>query len=125
TRYLVTAVVVLGGLVAAPAALGYVPQLTRYPYLTDVVENTATVNWATDRSDATGRLRYGRAGVEPCTAHSATATRTSVTINGIPEYMWRATVNGLAPGARYCYRVELGTTAPVVDLLGTDPSISF
>ena len=34
-------------------------------------------------------------------------------------------MNGLAPSSRYCYRVEFGTTAPVIDLLGADPSISF
>jgi Calcineurin-like phosphoesterase/Purple acid Phosphatase, N-terminal domain len=116
---------VLAGLAAPQVASAYAPQLTRYPYLTDVVGNTATVNWATDRSNTTARLRYGREGIEACTAHSASAKRTNVTINGVPEYMWQATAGALVPGARYCYRVELGTTTPVVDLLGGDPSISF
>jgi hypothetical protein len=125
TKYLVTAVVLLGGLVATPAALGYAPQLKRYPYLTDVVGNSATVNWATDRSKSTGRVRYGRQAVESCTAHSATAIRTAITVNGVSEYQWRANVTGLVPSARYCYRVELGTTAPTVDLLGSDASPGF
>jgi hypothetical protein len=116
--------VTLSGFVAAPA-FGYASQLTRYPYLTDVVGNTATVNWATDRSRTTARLMYGRQGLEPCTAHSVTAVRTAITVNGIPEYQWRATVGGLATPAAYCYRVELSTIAPIIDLLGTDPSPSF
>ena len=48
-----------------------------------------------------------------------------MTVNGVSEYQWRATMSGLAPAARYCYRVEFGTAAPVIDLLGADPSISF
>jgi Calcineurin-like phosphoesterase/Purple acid Phosphatase, N-terminal domain len=110
--------------VLPPAAAAYAPELKRYPYLTDVVGTSATVNWATDRSRISGRVRYGPAG-ESCSAHTVTATRTSMTVNGVSEYQWRATINGLAPGARYCYRVELGSTAPVIDLLGSDPSISF
>jgi hypothetical protein len=116
---------VLSGLVFAQAASAYAPQLTRYPYLTDVVGSTATVNWATDRSRTSARVRYGRVGVESCTAHSVTATRTSLTVNGVLEYQWRAPINGLAPAGRYCYRPELGTTAPIVDLLGADASPSF
>jgi hypothetical protein len=115
----------LCGLLLPAAATAYAPQLTRYPYLTDVVGSSATVSWATDRSRTSGRVRYGREGAESCTAHSVTASRTSITVNGVSEYQWRATLKGLAPAARYCYRVEFGTAAPVIDLLGTDPSISF
>ena len=115
----------LCGLLSAPAASAYAPELARYPYLTDVVGTTATVNWATDRSRTSGRLRYGREGVESCTAHSVTATRSSITVNGVSRYQWRATINGLAPAARYCYRPEFGTTSPVIDLLGPDPPIAF
>ena len=124
TKYLITAIALLCALVLPPAAVAYAPQLTRYPYLTDVVGTGATVNWATDRSSTSARVTYGREGVEPCSAHSVTATRTSMTVNGVSEYQWRATMSGLAPAAGYCYRVELGT-APAVDLLGADPSISF
>ncbi len=48
-----------------------------------------------------------------------------MTVNGVAEYQWRATMSGLAPAAQYCYRVEFGTAPSVLDLLGTDPSISF
>lgn len=121
----VTATALLTGLIWAGSAAAYAPQLMRFPYLTDVVGTSATVNWGTDRSRTTGRLRYGREGVESCTAHSVDGTRTAITVNGVSQYQWRATLAGLMPAARYCYRVEFGTTAPVIDLLGSDPSISF
>ena len=106
-------------------ATAYAPQLTRYPYLTDVVGSTATVNWATDRSRTSGRVKYGEEGVEPCTAHAQTASRTSITVNGVGQYQWRAQLPSLRPGARYCYRVEFGTATPAIDLLGSDPSPAF
>ena len=112
-------------LVSAGTAAAYAPQLTRFPYLTDVVGSAATVSWATDRSQTSARVRYGREGVEPCTARSATAARTSITVNGVPEYQWRAQLQGLLPGAAYCYRVELGSEPSTVDLLGADASPSF
>jgi hypothetical protein len=116
---------VLVALAAPGAASAYEPQLTRYPYLTDVVASSATVNWATDRSRSSGRVRYGEVGIESCTARSQSASRTSITVNGVSQYQWRAQLTGLRPGARYCYRVEFGTTTPVIDLLGADPSPVF
>ena len=75
-------------------ATAYEPQLTRYPYLTDVVGSTAMVNWATDRSRTSGRVKFGEAGVEPCTAHAQTASRTSITVNGVKQYQWSAQLPG-------------------------------
>ena len=99
--------------VALPgAATAYEPQLTRYPYLTDVVGSTGTVSWATDRSRTTGRVKYGQVGVESCTARTQTASRTSITVNGVGQYQWRAQLTGLRPGARYCYRVQFGRSRP-------------
>src|SRR5215210_2361521 len=98
-------------------AVAYEPQLTRYPYLTDVVGSSATVNWATDRSRSSGRVRYGEAAAGSCSARSTTASRSSITVNGVREYQWRANLTGLSPGPSYCYRVELGTSFPVIDLL--------
>jgi Calcineurin-like phosphoesterase/Purple acid Phosphatase, N-terminal domain len=120
-----TAVLILLALALPGAASAYAPELTRYPYLTDVVGASAAVNWATDRSRTNGRIRYGEAGTESCTAHAVTASRSSITINGQRRYQWRADLTGLRPGARYCYRVELGAASPVIDLLGSDPSPSF
>ena len=115
----------LTGLLWAGSAAAYSPQLMRFPYLTDVVGTSATVNWGTDLSRSTGRVRYGREGVESCTAHSVEGNRTGITVNGVSEYQWKATLTGLMPAARYCYRVELGAAPQLIDLLGTDPSISF
>jgi hypothetical protein len=55
--------VVTTQLAQAPAAQAAVAQqLTRYPYLTDVVTTFATVNWATDRSQTNGSVKYGSSG---------------------------------------------------------------
>ena len=107
------------------SAIASAPQLKRYPYLTDVVGTSATVSWATDRSRSSGRVRYGRLGVESCTARAKSASRSSITVNGVSQYQWRATLSGLSPGARYCYRPEFGTNTPIIDLLGTDATPSF
>jgi hypothetical protein len=120
-----TAALMLLALVLPGVVSAYAPQLTRYPYLTDVVGTSATVNWATDRSRTNGRIKYGEVGAESCTARTLTASRSSITINGAQRYQWRATLTGLEAGARYCYRVEFGAASPIIDLLGSDPSPSF
>ncbi|MGB8980279.1 MAG: metallophosphoesterase family protein, partial [Anaerolineales bacterium] len=99
--------------------------LRRYPYLTDVVDSYATVNWATDRSETSGGVRYGKVGSESCTAHYVSATRTAISVNGSLQYQWK-TLLDLAPGTQYCYRVYLGSSPTnEIDLLGTDASPSF
>ena len=99
--------------------------LRRYPYLTDVVGSYATINWATDRSDTSGLVRYGKVGSETCTAHTVIPTRTPISVNGVAQFQWKAQLE-LEPATQYCYRVYLGTS-PVsgIDLLGTDPAPSF
>jgi hypothetical protein len=94
--------------------------LRRYPYLTDVVGPYATINWGTDRSAASGLVRYGAMGSGSCTSSSASAAKTAITVNGVLEYQWKAQLT-LSPNTRYCYRVYLAA----IDLLGTDPSPSF
>ena len=120
----ITAVVALGYSQVAAASQ---PQLTRYPYLTDVVSNgttdNATINWATDQSQTTGYATYGQAGVEAVTAHRANASKTSITVNGVAEYQWKAKVTGLLPGTTYAYRVFFSN--PTMDLLGADTSPTF
>ena len=109
---------------AAPLS-SYSPALRRYPYLTDVVSSYATVNWATDRSESSGLLRYGKVGAEACTAHTVIPTKTPISVNGVLQYQWKAQLN-LEPGTQYCYRVYLGTSPlNLIDLLGTDPAPSF
>jgi fibronectin type 3 domain-containing protein len=106
-------------LTPTPAAGATSAMLTRYPYLTDSIQSSITVNWATDRTGATtGSLTWGPVG--NCTANTTTATRTSITVISKPEYQWKATIP-VTPDTQYCYRVRLGT----VDLLGTDPSPTF
>src|SRR3954453_7386139 len=106
---------------SSPAAATVASELRRYPYLTDLVTTNVTINWATTTSLTTGTATYGRVGSESCTAHTVTATRTSMTVGSTAEYQWKAQVSGLTPDAAYCYRVFGGTT----DLLGSDPSPQF
>ncbi len=103
----------------------YSPALRRYPYLTDTVGPYATLNWATDRSETSGAIRYGKVGSEACTAHYVPATKVPISVNGVLEYQWKAQLD-LIPGTQYCYRVYLGTS-PVseIDLLGSDPAPVF
>lgn len=104
---------------ASLAAGAVAPQLTRYPYLTDLVQDHVIVNWATDLSATSASVRWGTSG--DCTANSVAATRQMITVAGTDEYQWQASVSGLASDTSYCYRVFLGDT----DLLGDDPSPAF
>src|SRR5215212_2662794 len=107
------------------ALASYSPALRRYPYLTDTVRSYVTINWATDRSESSGAVRFGKVGSEACTAHYVPATRIPLSVNGVLEYQWKAQLN-LLPGTQYCYRVYL-STSPLneIDLLGGDPAPSF
>ena len=108
----------------APAS-SYSSALRRYPYLTDVVGTYATINWATDRSESSGGVRYGKVGSESCTAHYVSGAKTALSINGVLAYQWKAQLD-LVPGTQYCYRVYLGTSpSNQVDLLGSDSAPSF
>jgi hypothetical protein len=106
-------------MVAPPASGAAAPQLKRYPYLSDTVGASATVNWATDRSATTGSVRWGTVdGSGACApATEVAATRTSITVNGVSQYQWKASLS-LAAATEFCYRVYLGTT----DLLASDPT---
>jgi purple acid phosphatase-like protein/calcineurin-like phosphoesterase family protein len=105
---------------SATPAHAFAAQLRRSPYLTDAEDAGTTVNWGTDRTVTSASVKWGGPG-EACTAHTAAASRTSITVNGVAEYQWSARITGLAADTRYCYRVFGGTT----DLLGTDASPSF
>ena len=92
--------------------------LTRYPYVTEVVGNSATLNWATDRSQSTGSATFGPVTGGTCTpTTSVTAKSIAITVGSTNEYQWSAPLSFPSPGT-YCYRVQLAGT----DLLGTDPS---
>jgi hypothetical protein len=85
--------------IATPAEASQ-PQLTRYPYLTDVVATGATLNWATDQSQTTGYATYGAAGSEACTAHRANGSKTGITVGSRAEYQWKAKITGLLSNTR-------------------------
>ena len=100
------------------SALGYTSALRRAPYTNEVVANSATVSWATDRSQSAGTATWGVVSGSQCTpSTSVAATRASITVGSTSEYQWTAVLAFPGPGT-YCYRVQLGGA----DLLGTDPS---
>ena len=105
------------------AAASLAPPLTRYPYLTDVVGGNATVNFGTDQSKISAVVKWGQVGAESCTAHTTTATKTNLSVNGVGEYQWKAQLSPLLPDTAYCYRLYFGTSQ--IDLLGSDPSPQF
>jgi len=121
-----TLLLVAGTALAATPALGAPStSLTRYPYLTDLVGGSVTVNWATTRTATTASVTIGKVGAAPaCASRTVAATRTSITVKSVSQYQWKATVGDLERDATYCYRVYLGTS-PRVDLLGSDPSPRF
>src|ERR1041385_2753255 len=107
------------------AVTSYSSALRRYPYLTDVFSSYATINWATDRSETSGGVRFGKVGSESCTAHYVSGTKTAISVNGVLEYQWKALLT-LEPNTQYCYRVYLGTSPTnEIDLLGSDAAPSF
>ncbi len=101
---------------AAPAAA---PQLTRWPYLTDLVGSAAIVNFATDRSGSSASVKVGTPSGSTCAfTTTVPATRVSITVNSTGEYQWKAGLTGLTQPGPYCYRPFLGAT----DLLGSAAS---
>jgi hypothetical protein len=108
---------------AKASAAGLAPPLTRYPYLTDVVGGNATVNFGTDQTKISAVVKWGQAGVESCTAHTTTVTKTNLSVNGVGEYQWKAQLSPLQPDTAYCYRPYFGTAQ--IDLLGSDPAPQF
>jgi Purple acid Phosphatase, N-terminal domain len=104
---------------AAPALSDVASTLRRYPYITDAIPGSVTVNWATSTS-GTGTVRFGEEGGS-CADRAATASSKTIWVGPTKEYQFRATLTGLTPGVRYCYRPMLGSN----DLLGTDPAPAF
>lgn len=126
---------------SSASALNTAPQLTRYPYLTNLVGTKVTVNWATDRSLSTGSLGtvvWDTAPNGVCNLTSSNATTSGTQVAGtmsnlsigpsgakVLEYQWKATLT-LPSSGTYCYRVLLGSTkVPATDLLGGEASPVF
>ncbi len=125
------------GPIAVTPYAGFNAQLTRAPYVTDLGQSTADVNWAST-SSTPGSLEWGPLG--NCTAHRATVpatlpnsqpaagTPTSITapefnvVSTPNEYQSTVVLGGLTPSTTYCYR-PLSSSS--VDLLGTNSSPVF
>ena len=125
------------GPIAVTPFAGFNSTLTRAPYVTDLTQTGADVNWATT-SSTPGTLEWGPLG--NCTAHVATVpsslpnsypaagTPTSITapefnvVSGTNEYQSTVVLTGLTASTTYCYR-PLGPGS--VDLLGSNPSQKF
>ena len=88
------------------------------PYLTDSIQNSITVNWATTATGTTGRVQWGPVG--NCAATTTTATKTNITVNSVAQFQWKASLP-VSPDTNYCYRVLLDG----IDLLGSDPTPTF
>ncbi|HEY7917069.1 MAG TPA: hypothetical protein VIC86_08835, partial [Acidimicrobiales bacterium] len=76
----VVVAVVLAALVASVAVVVAWPSapasarsaaLTRYPYVSEVVGTSATVDWGTDRSQSTGTATFGVVSGGSCTPSTA------------------------------------------------------
>jgi hypothetical protein len=113
------ATIALALVYGVPAQGDLAPVLRRYPYLTDAITGSLTVNWASSKS-GTGIVWYGPTETS-CSGYVASATSQTMWVGTTKEYQFRATLAGLIPGTRYCYRPMLDST----DLLGTDPSPTF
>lgn len=95
------------------------PQLLRYPYLTDVVGSSATVNLATNSASPVPVIQWGVAG--HCLTSAAATTGVPVKVRGNSEWQFKAHIGPLAGNTAYCYRASQGG----VDLLGADASPIF
>jgi hypothetical protein len=95
---------ILGVAAQAPVADARAPQLTRSPYLTDLVKRHVTVNWATTTSIAHSSVTYGHRATESCRAHRVAGRSAAIMVGGRSEKQWRAGISGLRPGT-YCYRI--------------------
>ena len=128
------------GPIAVTPFSGYNSTLTRAPYVTDLTQTSADINWATSVSNVTspGSVQWGPLG--NCAAHTtavpatlpnsypAAGTPTSITgsaftvVSGSNEYQSTVVITGLSPSTTYCYR-PLGPGS--VDLLGSNAAQSF
>ena len=121
------------------------PTLTRAPYVTDLTQTSASVNWATT-SNTPGSVQVARMGAGGCPVStvtwsssarpvptsipldSGTATTTGwafTVTNGaaatVNEYQASVPIGNLLPGATYCYAIFSTDQAGATDLLPQSP----
>jgi hypothetical protein len=114
---LVASVTIAWPMVRASGAT-YLSALKRYPYVSEVVGNSARVNWATDRSQSSGTATWGPVTNGSCTPSSqVTASEAAIVVGSTSEFQWTALLAFPGPGT-YCYRIQLAGA----DLLGSNPS---
>ena len=123
---------------------GFNASLTRAPYVTDLTQTSAYVNWATS-STTPGSLQVAATingfcptattewsssamlvssslpGPVNPTSAAGNMTTSSFTVTGnlgtTPENQWSVPLTGLAAGTEYCYAVFSGDSSGAVDLL--------
>ncbi len=118
----------------------YASSVTRAPYLTDVTQTSAEVNWATNVSTTAGSVQWvdqTAGGTCPTTAwkwsastkQTANASTTipyglgtgtlgwGYSVASEPEYQNSAPMTGLVAGHTYCYAVFSAKTSSATDLL--------
>ncbi len=119
---------------------GFNPSLTRAPYVTDLTQTSAYVNWATS-SATPGSVQFALAPGGSCpssvTSWSASAiaaptslpgpvnptaaaggmTTATFTVGSTTEHQWSVPLTGLSAGSEYCYAVFSSDTSGATDLL--------
>jgi hypothetical protein len=98
------------------------PQLTRAPYLTDVSQSTAIVNFATDTQTPAPVANWG--GSCASLPNVVTATFVRSFVGSTTDYLWSARITGLSAGSTHCYQViqggvALGATTPFATAPGS------
>ncbi len=124
---------------------GFGAALSRAPYVSDLTQTSAYVNWATTTSNPgsvqvapatngscpTGTTTWSPSAIAapsslpgPVNPTSAIGSMTShvFTVGTTTEYQWSVPLTGLAAGTGYCYAVFSGDSSGATDLLpGSQP----
>ncbi len=122
---------------------GFNPELTRAPYVTDLTQTSASINWATSSPTPGSVLATPTVGGSSCPGSvanwslsaasaptslpapvnpinavpSASLTSRQFTVNAISEFQSSVDLSGLTPGTQYCYAVFSTNRPGAVDLL--------
>ncbi len=129
---------------------GYNPLLTRAPYVTDLTQTSASVNWAMTSATPGSVLAApvvngacpGSVTVWSPSAASApgtlpgptnpingfsspSLTSRQFTVNAVAEFQSSVDLTGLSPGTQYCYAVFSGNRSGAVDLLPTAQPVQY